>query len=47
MSREQHKNTINNRQGNILPPEFSYLTLVSPEFSNTDETQNITLKPTL
>lgn len=47
MSRDQHKNRINNNQGNISSPELSYLTTVSPEFSYTDETQNITLKPTL
>jgi hypothetical protein len=37
--RGQCKNIINNIQGNIPPPELSYLTTAIPEYSNTVETQ--------
>jgi hypothetical protein len=42
MIKSHHKNTINNRQGNVAPPELNYST--TPGYSNTDETQDNGLK---
>lgn len=40
----QHENTINNRQGNMLPPKPSQPTTESPKYSNSAETQENDLK---
>lgn len=37
MPRDQCKNTINNRQDNMSPPEYSYHTTAGQEYSNTAE----------
>ena len=44
MPRCQHKNTVNNRQGNMSPPKPSYPTTGTPEYSNATETQEKDLK---
>ena len=40
MPRNQGKNTINNSQGNMIPPESSYPTTGSPGYSNIAEAQD-------
>jgi hypothetical protein len=39
MVKGQCKNTVNNSQGNMAPPDPSYPTKASPEYPNTSEFQ--------
>lgn len=43
----QQKNTINNNQVKISPPELNIPTTESPEYSTIEEAQEIKIEPTL
>ena len=43
----QYRDAINKRQGNMVPPELSYPMTVRPDYSNTAEAQEKTLRSTL
>lgn len=44
MLRQQYKNTINNRQSNIFPPELSHPTTAIPKYCNIGDTEEKDLK---
>ena len=47
MPKDQHKNSINKTQGNMILLEHSYLTTVSPGYSNTMKADENDLKNSL
>lgn len=47
MTKHQCKNTMENSQGNMAPPEPSYSIIARPKYSNAAEAQKKTLKTIL
>ena len=47
MAKGQHKNTVNNGQGNTAPKELNYVTTASPGHPNTAEAQENDLQSNL
>jgi hypothetical protein len=47
LAKSHHKNTIHKSQGNVAPPETSYITTTSPRNPNIAKAQENDLKPNL